>query len=103
MSQKTSIMLHIEGVDGSTPRLVARAELIEIFAGMAQSDLVMAHTHLLDLIARPIAIHEYIDMEARGLLELLEQHTRAVNALQALLAFRHPDELVEAHMPRREQ
>jgi hypothetical protein len=96
--QRNSVMLQIEGVDGTRPRLVARADMIDTFAEMAQSDLRRAHSDLhIDTFSTDRL--EYVRMEARGLLELLEQHTRAVNALQALLAFRHPDELVEAHVP----
>lgn len=98
MSQRTSVMFQIEGVDGSRPRLVARADLIDRFAEMAQSDLRQAHSEL-GIDAYSIDSPHFTRMEAGGLIELLEQHTRAVNALQALLAFRHPDELVEAHLP----
>jgi hypothetical protein len=98
MGQRDSVMIQIEGVDGSTPRLVARADLIDTLAEMAQSDLRRAHSELgIDTFSTDRL--QYVRMEARGLIALLEQHTRAVNALQALLAFRDPDELVEAHMP----
>jgi hypothetical protein len=94
MSQRSSLMLTIDGVDGAAPRLVARDGLITTLAVMALSDLNMAHDAL-GINQRRL----HIDMEAGELLELLEQHTRAVNALQALLATREPDELVEAHLP----
>jgi hypothetical protein len=96
--QRNSVMIQIEGVDGTRPRLVARADLIDTFAEMAQSDLRQAHSDLGIDIFSTDALH-FVRMEARGLLLLMEQHTRALNALQALLAFRHPDELVEAHVP----
>lgn len=92
--QRSSVMFRVEGVDGAEPRMVARSDLIQIFAAMAQSDLRKAHDEL------GIEIESlHVEMEAGDLLRLLESHTRAVNALQALLAFRHPDELVEAHLP----
>ena len=97
--QRDSIMFTLSGVDGAQPRLVARSELINIFAGMAQSDLLVAHTELMELFTNPIDNSHYIEMDAGGLLRLLEIHTRAVQALQALMALRDPDELVEAHMP----
>jgi hypothetical protein len=94
MGQRSSVMLTLDGVDGAAPRLVARSGLIDTLAAMALSDLHMAHDVL--CIDRE---RLWIDMAASELMPLLEAHTRAVNALQALLAFRHPDELVEAHMP----
>jgi hypothetical protein len=93
-------MFKIEGVDGAEPRMVARDGLIEIFASLAQRDLVMVDTALVTKLAVNYAGDHYISMEAGGLLDLLELHTRAVNALQTLMALRHPDELVEAHMVR---
>jgi hypothetical protein len=94
--QRESIMFALEGVDGQRPRFVARNELIQIFAGMAQSDLVTVHGDLLTRLANPIDYEHFIKAPVKDLLELLELHTRAVNALQALMATRHPDELVEA-------
>jgi hypothetical protein len=96
--QRDSVMFRIEGVDGAEPRLVARPELIEIFAGMAQSDLLIAHRDLMEIFTEPIENGHYTTMDAGDLLKLLEIHTRAVNALQGLMALREPDELVEAHM-----
>jgi hypothetical protein len=96
--QRNSVTLQIEGVDGTRPRLVARHELIAQFGLMAQSDLRQAHSDLgIDTFSTDAL--KFVRMEAGGLMDLLEQHTRAVNALQALLALRHPDELVEAHIP----
>ena len=97
--QRDSIMLTLSGVDGAQPRLVARSELINIFAGMAQSDLLVAHTELMEMFTVTIDKDHYTSMDAGGLLRLLEIHTRATNALQVLMALREPDELVEAHMP----
>jgi hypothetical protein len=105
--QRESITFKLAGVDGAEPRLVARTELVQIFAGMCQSDLLMAHSALLDVLSEPVdptivflpvANDHYTSMEAGDLLHLLEVHTRAVNALQGLLALREPDELVEAHI-----
>lgn len=100
MAQRSSVMLRLEGVDGAEPRLVARPDLMRIFAGMAQHDLLQAHSGLLHhgIGLRIDSNTHYMDMEAGDLIRLLELHTRAANALQALLALRHPDELVEAHM-----
>ena len=101
MAQRDSIVFALAGVDGAVPRLVARADLIQIFAGMAQHDLLQAHSQLLHagVGLRIESNTHYMDMEARELINLLELHTRAANALQALLALCDPDELVEAHMP----
>lgn len=97
MTQRNSIMFRIDGVDGTQPRFVARADLINTFAEMAQEDLRFAQRQLgIDTFSFDRL--QYVRMNAAGLLKLLEQHMRAVNALQALLSLRHPDELVEAHM-----
>ena len=96
---KGSVMFAIQGIDKVNPRMVAREDLINIFAGMAQSDLLVAHTELMEMFTVTIDKDHYTSMDAGGLLRLLEIHTRAANALQALLALRDPDELVEAHMP----
>jgi hypothetical protein len=100
MSQRDSIVFKLEGVDDKEPRLVARADLIHVFSAMCQHDLLHSHSVLLHLGigVKPESNTHYMDMEARDLIALLEQHTRAVNALQALLALRDPDELVEAFM-----
>lgn len=94
--QRGSVMFSIAGVDNAQPRFVARRDLIQIFSGMGNADLCAAHIELLSIVK---ADDQYTDMEAGDLTRLLEIHTRAVNALQALLALRDPDELVEAHLP----
>jgi len=96
--KRSSIMLTIDGVDGSTPRLVAREDLIDTLHEMALVDLDHVHSQL-GIDPAVLGRLHATQYHAGGLLELLEQHTRAVNALQALLALRDPDELVEAHLP----
>lgn len=96
--QKTSVMIQIEGVDGARPRMVAREDLIQTLHEMALVDLDHVHSQLgIDpAVLGRLHASQY---HARGLIELLELHTRAVNALQAMLALCEPDELVEAHLP----
>lgn len=100
MTQKTSVMFKIEGVDGAEPRMVARGDLINVFAQMAESDLRMAHG---DLLLEATSDGAYSDKSAGDLIRLLEIHTRAVNALHALIALRHTDELVEMFMRPRDE
>lgn len=95
MTQRSSVMFRLEGVDGAEPRLVARAELITLFASMGHSDLCASHLELMSLIKSDTM---YADLDARELTRLLELHTRATSALQVLLALRDPDELVEQHI-----
>ena len=100
---RDSVMFAIEGIDNTHPRFVARENLITLFAAMAQADLANSHVHLLDTMAAEAGINildpeYYISLSTKELMDLLEIHMRAVNALRALLSLRHPDELVEAHM-----
>ena len=97
---RDSIKFTIEGIDGTKPQYVARKDLVEVFASMAESDLIMTHAELYKALPNSIDdLNYYTDMPAKELIDLLESHMRAVNALRALLSLRQPDELVEAHLP----
>ena len=97
---RDSIKFTLDGIDGTKPQYVARKDLVEVFASMAESDLIMTHADLYKTLPHSIDnFNYYTDMPAKQVIELLEQHMRAVNALRALLSLRDPDELVEAHLP----
>jgi hypothetical protein len=85
--QRNSVMIQIEGVDGTRPRLVARADMIDTFAEMAQSDLRQAHSDL-GIDTSPPMLH-FVRMEATGTATADGAGTRGRSThAQALLAFR---------------